>query len=169
MRRSGGILSIETEVCRMVFEEKTNAAAQAQLTLHARNRLTVSGVKDVSGFDDASVELDTTVGVLIIRGRELKIQRLSIDGGARLRRGGLRSRDRLRSSGGGPPRSASEVLYARRGRSLLSRGGRSPAFSRIMAGRRLAQDIHAALSHRRSGGLVRPFFAPGGEGFQVYI
>ena len=65
----------------MVFEEKTNAAAQAQLTLQARNRLAVSGVKDVSGFDDASVELDTAVGVLVIRGRELKIQRLSIDGG----------------------------------------------------------------------------------------
>ena len=65
----------------MVFEEKTKQEAPAQLTLSARSRLTVSGVKDVTGFDDASVELDTAVGLLIIRGRELKIQRLSIDGG----------------------------------------------------------------------------------------
>ena len=65
----------------MVFEDRTKQEGPAQLTLAARTKLTVSGVKDVTGFDDASVELDTTVGVLIIRGRELKIQRLSIDGG----------------------------------------------------------------------------------------
>ncbi|MBR5114615.1 MAG: sporulation protein [Oscillospiraceae bacterium] len=65
----------------MVFEDRTKQEGPAQLTLAARSKLTVSGVKDVTGFDDASVELDTTVGVLIIRGRELKIQRLSIDGG----------------------------------------------------------------------------------------
>lgn len=65
----------------MVFEDKARQDAPAQLALSARSRLTVSGVKDVTGFDDASVELDTTVGLLIIRGRELKIQRLSIDGG----------------------------------------------------------------------------------------
>lgn len=65
----------------MVFDEKYTPDTPAQLTMQARSRLTVSGVRDVSGFDDTSVELDTVVGVLIIRGRELRIQRLSIDGG----------------------------------------------------------------------------------------
>ncbi|MCR5648860.1 MAG: hypothetical protein K6F67_04920 [Oscillospiraceae bacterium] len=38
-----------------------------------------------------------------------------------------------------------------------------------MAGRRLAQDIHAALSDRRSGSLVRAVFRYRGARLPVYI
>lgn len=67
----------------MVFEEKQRIKPElpGDLTLRGRSNLCVSGVRDVVSFDEGSVELDTTAGTLFIRGRELRVEKLSIDGG----------------------------------------------------------------------------------------
>lgn len=44
-------------------------------------RLTVTGVQDVESFDESAVVLHTNRGVLVIRGRELHLKQLSVEGG----------------------------------------------------------------------------------------
>ena len=61
----------------------TENALQAphQLQLDSRSRLHMTGVIEVESFDEESVVLHTTKGVLVIRGQQLHLQTLSIDGG----------------------------------------------------------------------------------------
>ena len=69
-----------------------------ELRLENRARLSVNGVREVESFDEESVVLHTTKGVLVIRGQQLHLQTLSIDGGQAMsyeeaqRKGGLFSR-----------------------------------------------------------------------------
>ena len=51
------------------------------LTLSERHALTVSGVRDVSSFDDLTVAADTEQGLLTVKGSELHISRLNIETG----------------------------------------------------------------------------------------
>lgn len=51
------------------------------LTLDNRKKLNISGVTEVESFDDTSVVLHTACGVLMIRGENLQMKALSIDGG----------------------------------------------------------------------------------------
>ena len=51
------------------------------LILEDRERLTVSGVEEVESFDENTIVMDTTQGVLIVRGENLHIEKLSLDGG----------------------------------------------------------------------------------------
>ena len=51
------------------------------LILEDRERLTVSGVEEVESFDENTIVMDTTKGVLIVRGENLHIEKLSLDGG----------------------------------------------------------------------------------------
>jgi len=55
--------------------------APHKLTLDARRRLTMTGVVEVESFDESQVALATTKGPLVIRGRGLHLQALSLDGG----------------------------------------------------------------------------------------
>lgn len=52
-----------------------------KLTLNEREKLTLTGVHEVVSFDDATVILRTSLGVLTVQGRELKLKNLSQDGG----------------------------------------------------------------------------------------
>ena len=52
-----------------------------RLELMDRAHLTVSGVEDVERFDESAVVLHTCRGVLAVRGRELRLRQLSVDGG----------------------------------------------------------------------------------------
>ena len=52
-----------------------------ELRLENRARLSVNGVREVESFDEESVVLHTTKGVLVIRGQQLHLQTLSIEGG----------------------------------------------------------------------------------------
>ena len=52
-----------------------------KLTLEDRRRLTVTGVQEVESFDENAVVLHTNRGMLIVRGRELHLKQLSVDGG----------------------------------------------------------------------------------------
>ena len=51
------------------------------LRLEGRERLSVTGVLDVSGFDENTVLLETGMGELCIRGEELHIERIDLDAG----------------------------------------------------------------------------------------
>ena len=52
-----------------------------KITLDGRQKLNVSGVKDVESFDEAMVVLITVRGTLVIHGENLHLQMLNLDGG----------------------------------------------------------------------------------------
>ena len=49
------------------------------LILESRERLSITGVVDVLSFDDQIVIVETQLGLLTIKGNELRINKLSID------------------------------------------------------------------------------------------
>ena len=49
------------------------------LVLENREKLTISGVLDVLSFDDQVVILETELGLLTVKGDNLRINKLSID------------------------------------------------------------------------------------------
>ena len=65
----------------MAQMEKTKVDMPHNLIMEGRSRLSVSGVEDVESFDEESIIVHTSKGVLVIRGGELHIEKLSLDGG----------------------------------------------------------------------------------------
>lgn len=66
----------------MIYEEKEKLSARPHnVILEDRSRLSVSGVEDVDSFDEQRIILKTTKGVLILRGSELHIDKLSLETG----------------------------------------------------------------------------------------
>ncbi len=67
----------------MVVEDRKNMGALnnviQNLILENRNKLSISGVKDVLSFDDQVVIMETELGLLSVKGENLKINKLSID------------------------------------------------------------------------------------------
>lgn len=64
----------------MIEEKKTASKPKVQnLILENREKLSVSGVIDVESFNDESIIVDTELGVLIIRGDDLHINKLNLD------------------------------------------------------------------------------------------
>lgn len=49
------------------------------LTLDNRENLSVTGAKDVLSFSDTSIELDTNMGMLVVKGENLKIISISTE------------------------------------------------------------------------------------------
>ncbi len=49
------------------------------LVLENRHKLSVSGVMDILSFDDQIVIIDTNMGMLTVKGIDLRINKLSID------------------------------------------------------------------------------------------
>ena len=62
---------------KMTFKE--NNQAVQNLILENREKLSISGVLDVLSFDDQIVILETELGMLTIKGEDLRISKLSID------------------------------------------------------------------------------------------
>ena len=66
----------------MIVEERKNVNSLnniiQNLVLENRNKLSISGVKDVLSFDDQVVIMETELGLLTIKGENLKINKLSI-------------------------------------------------------------------------------------------
>ncbi len=67
----------------MSYEERrSEALARAHvLQMDHREKLKISGVGDVSGFDENMVVLTTDMGELSIRGEELHIDKIDLDAG----------------------------------------------------------------------------------------
>jgi sporulation protein YabP len=68
----------------MVVEERKNINNLANsviqnIILENRNKLNISGVQDVLSFDDQVVIIETDLGLLTVKGENLKINKLSID------------------------------------------------------------------------------------------
>ena len=63
----------------MIEDKKVSKPKVQNLILENRERLNISGVIDVESFNDESVVVDTELGVLVIRGVDLHINKLNID------------------------------------------------------------------------------------------
>lgn len=66
----------------MIMEERKNninSTIMQNLVLENREKLSISGVLDVLSFDDQIVIVETELGLLTIKGENLKINKLSID------------------------------------------------------------------------------------------
>ena len=61
------------------MEDKKTINPIQNLLLESREKLTVSGVSDVLSFDDQIVIIETDLGLLTIKGENLKINKLNID------------------------------------------------------------------------------------------
>ena len=56
-----------------------NTSIIQNLILENREKLSISGVQDVLSFDDQIVIVETDLGLLTIKGENLRINKLSID------------------------------------------------------------------------------------------
>lgn len=63
----------------MIDDKKMSRPPVQNVLLENREKLSISGVLDVESFDEESVVVDTEMGILIIKGEELRINKLSID------------------------------------------------------------------------------------------
>lgn len=63
------------------MEERTQNLKSHTLNVSNRQVVTITGVNDVLSFDAGEVLLDTNDGVLMIRGSELHVSRLTLDRG----------------------------------------------------------------------------------------
>lgn len=64
---------------KTTFKEGTSTIQN--LILENREKLSISGVLDVLSFDDQIVILETELGMLTIKGEDLRINKLSVDTG----------------------------------------------------------------------------------------
>lgn len=65
----------------MTIDERksTNIGVIQNLVLENREKLSVSGVVDVLSFDDQVVMIETELGLLTVKGENIRINKLSID------------------------------------------------------------------------------------------
>ena len=63
---------------RKIVSSVNNNIVQ-NIILENREKLTISGVLDVLSFDDQIVILETELGLLTVKGENLRINKLSID------------------------------------------------------------------------------------------
>ncbi len=67
----------------MISDQKKIAQSNLDIIqniiLENRNKLSITGVKDVFSFDDQIVILETELGMLTIKGNDIRINKLSLD------------------------------------------------------------------------------------------
>ena len=63
------------------MEEKLGAARPHRLTIQDRKLAGITGVSDCVSFDENEVVLDTDMGLLTVRGKELHVKRLTLEKG----------------------------------------------------------------------------------------
>ncbi|MEG0564610.1 MAG: sporulation protein YabP [Hungatella sp.] len=63
------------------MEEKTAAHPPHKLMLHNRSSGNISGILDVVSFDENQIVLDTDLGLLTIKGKDLQVSRLTLEKG----------------------------------------------------------------------------------------
>jgi len=66
---------------RMPMEEKKRAVSRHSLHIDKRENVTVTGVTDVISFDEESVIGETEMGVIVIRGVNLHVNRINLESG----------------------------------------------------------------------------------------
>lgn len=63
------------------MEEKQQIQKSHKVSLNARSSATITGVNDVLSFDAGEVLLETEQGILMLRGNELHVNRLTLEKG----------------------------------------------------------------------------------------
>jgi sporulation protein YabP len=63
----------------MIEDKKISKPKIQNLILENREKLSVSGVLDVESFNDEAVVIETELGLLIVRGEDLHINKLNLD------------------------------------------------------------------------------------------
>ena len=61
--------------------EQAHMALPHRLVLDERRSLTMTGATEVVSFDELAVVVKTTLGTLVIQGKELQLKQLTPDGG----------------------------------------------------------------------------------------
>jgi sporulation protein YabP len=61
--------------------EQNTISKSHKLSLDNRKRLSMSGIKDVVSFDLAQILLESTLGMIHIKGNDIKVTRLSLEKG----------------------------------------------------------------------------------------
>ena len=87
----------------MAYEAKARAELPHNIILEGRERLSISGVEDVESFNEENIVVYTSKGMLIVQGRDLHIEKLSLDGGDLAVEGqvqSLRYEEEVREKGG---------------------------------------------------------------------
>ena len=75
----------------MAYEQAPKSAQKEQLlSLENREKLSLTGVSDVSGFDESLIALVTGLGPLTVRGEQLHIDRIDLNAGQLEVRGKIR-------------------------------------------------------------------------------
>lgn len=59
------------------MEEKTSTRPH-RLMMQNRSALSITGIRDVVSFDENQVILDTDMGILTMKGKELHVSRLTL-------------------------------------------------------------------------------------------
>ena len=62
-------------------DSRLPAEAAHHILLEGREQLTISGVEEVESFDENTIVMSTVKGTLVVRGEDLHIEKLSLDGG----------------------------------------------------------------------------------------
>ena len=86
------------------MEDKRNDLIKHLVSLKGRGKMSATGVEDVESFDDDKIIAYTTEGQMIVKGAELRINRLSVEDGELEIEGiidSLEYSDSHQSSGGG--------------------------------------------------------------------
>ena len=55
--------------------------ALSHIIIENRKKISISGVVEVESFDDMSMNLITDLGILLIKGNDIKIEKLNLDTG----------------------------------------------------------------------------------------
>ena len=63
------------------MSESENLYTQSNLFIENREKLRLTGVKDVDNFDDDAISVQTQQGDLVIHGQNLKIAKLDVESG----------------------------------------------------------------------------------------
>ncbi|MGI6038702.1 MAG: sporulation protein YabP [Clostridiales bacterium] len=87
----------------MAYEQIRNTELAHNVILEGRERLSISGVEDVESFDENSIIIYTSKGTLAVHGKDMRIEKLSVDLGELTVEGeieALQYEDEVHRSGG---------------------------------------------------------------------
>lgn len=90
-----------------MVEDRGMEKRDHQLTLRRREDLILDGVLNVDSFDDAEIVVETVAGGLLIKGDDLHITQLNLDGGSMVVHGYV---DLLQYTGETPGRKSRSLL-----------------------------------------------------------
>ena len=65
----------------MADEKRTGSNSKHTVVMERRENLEITGVNDVISFDEETIIVDTEMGVLVLRGSNLHVNKLNLDAG----------------------------------------------------------------------------------------